>query len=51
MLDIILSSKLHYGILKPELRAEKHIFRIAGAVLIDDYFFSVAILKICKLAS
>ena len=39
MLDIILSSKLHYKILKPELRAEKHIFRIAGTVLIDDYFF------------
>ena len=36
---LILSSKLHYGISKPELRAKKHISRIAGAVLIDDYFF------------
>ena len=36
---LILSSKLHYGISKPELRAKKHISRIAGTVLIADYFF------------
>ena len=36
---LILSSKLHYGISKPELRAKKHISRIAGSVLIADYFF------------
>ena len=48
---LILSSKLHYGISKPELRAKKHISRIAGTVLIADYFFSAAILEICKLAN
>ena len=36
---LILSSKLHFGISKPELRAKKHICRIAGNVLIADYFF------------
>ena len=36
---LLLSSKLHYGISKPEIRAKKHISRIAGAVLIADYFF------------
>ena len=36
---LILSSKLHYGISKAELRAKKHISRIAGTVLIADYFF------------
>ena len=48
---LLLSSKLHYGILTPELRAKKHISRIAGTVLIADYFFSAAILEICKLAN
>ena len=48
---LILSSKLPYGISKPELRAKKHISRIAGTVLIADYFFSAAILEICKLAN
>ena len=48
---LILSSKLHYGISKPELRAKKHISRIAGTVLKADYFFSAAILEICKLAN
>ena len=36
---LILSSKWHYGITKPEFRAKKHISRIAGTVLIADYFF------------
>ena len=36
---LILSSKLHYGFSKPELRAKKNISRIAGTVLIADYFF------------
>ena len=36
---LILSSKLQYGISKPELKAKKHISRIAGTVLIADYFF------------
>ena len=36
---IMLSSKWHYGILKPELIAKKHICRIAGTILIGDYFF------------
>ena len=36
---ITLSSKWHYGISKPELRAKKHISRIAGTVFIADYFF------------
>ena len=36
---LLLSSKLHYGISKPELRAQKHIPRIVGTVLIADYFF------------
>ena len=36
---LILSSKLHYGISKPDFRAKKHIYRIAGTVLIADYFF------------
>ena len=48
---LILLSKLHYGISKPELRAEKHISGIAGTVLIADYFFSATILEICKLAN
>ena len=48
---LILSSKLHYGIPKPELRAKKHISRIVGTVLIADYFFSAAILEICKLTN
>ena len=48
---LILSSKLHYWISKPELGAKKHISRIAGTVLIADYFFSAAILEICKLAN
>ena len=47
----ILSSKWPYGISKPELRAEKHISRIAGTIFIADYFFLVAILEICKLAN
>ena len=37
--QIILSSKWHYGISKPELRAKKRISRIAGTVFIADYFF------------
>ena len=36
---IILSSKWHYGISKPELRAQKHISKIVGTVFIVDYFF------------
>ena len=48
---IILSSKLHYGISKPKFSAKQHISRIAGTVLIDDYFFLAAILAICKLAN
>ena len=36
---IILSSKWHYGISKPELGAKKHISKIAGTVFIADYFF------------
>ena len=36
---IILSSKWHYWISKPELSAKQHIFRIAGTVFIADYFF------------
>ena len=36
---LILSSKLYYVITKPEIRAKKHISRIAGNVLIADYFF------------
>ena len=36
---LILSSKLHYGFSKPELRAKKNISRIAGTVLIANYFF------------
>ena len=36
---IILSSKWHYGISKPELRAKKNISRIAGTVFTADYFF------------
>ena len=47
---IILSSKWHYGISKPELRAKKHISMIAVTVFIADYFFLAAILEICKLA-
>ena len=48
---ITLSSKLHYGTSKPELRAKKHISRNAGTVLIADNFFGAAILEICKLAN
>ena len=48
---LILSAKLHYGFSKLELRAKKNIYRIAGTVLIADYFFSAAILEICKLAN
>ena len=47
----IILSKWHYGISKPELRAKKHISRIAGTVFIADYFFWAAILEICKLAN
>ena len=36
---IILLSKLHYGISKPKFKAEQHISRIVGTILIDDYFF------------
>ena len=36
---ILLSSKWHYGISKPELRAKKHISRIVGTVFIADFFF------------
>ena len=50
-LKIILSSKWHYGISKLELRAKKHIYRIAGTVFLADYFFLAAILEICKLAN
>ena len=35
---LILSSKLHYWISKPKFRAKQHISRIAGTVLIADYF-------------
>ena len=48
---LILLSKLHYVISKIELKAKKHISRIAGTVLITDYFFSASILEICKLAN
>ena len=48
---ITLSSKWHYGISKPELRAKKHISMIAVTVFIADYFFVAAILEICKLAN
>ena len=48
---ITLSSKWHYGISKPELRAKKHISMIAVTVFIADYFFLAAILEICKLAN
>ena len=48
---IILSSKWQYGISKPELKAKKHISRIAGTAFIADYFFVAAILEICKLAN
>ena len=48
---IILSSKWHYGISKPELGAKKRISKIAGTVFIADYFFLAAILEICKLAN
>ena len=48
---ILLSSKWHYGISKPELRAKKHISRIVGTVFIADYFFLAAILEKCKLAN
>ena len=47
--NIILSSKWHYGISKPELGAKKHISKIAGTVFIADSFFLPAILEICKL--
>ena len=36
---ITLSSKWHYWIPKPELRAKKHISMIAVTVFIADYFF------------
>ena len=48
---ILLSSKWHYGISKPELRAKKHIFKIARNEFIADYFFLAAILEKCKLAN
>ena len=48
---IILSSKWHYVISKPEFMAKKHISRIAGTVFIADYVFLAAILEICKLAN
>ena len=49
-LKILLSSKWHYGILKPELRAKKHISKIVRTEFIADYFLA-AILEKCKLAN
>ena len=48
---ILLSSKWHYGILKPELRAKKHISKIVRTEFIADYFFLATILEKCKLAN